>query len=354
MGDKPEKSLYFWPLASFRNVKALLFLAVFSMAIVSPAAVSTAADNETCYGCHADPEKIEKTEKARIDPVTGEITVVPLLIDRELFEKTAHGGEDFSCYDCHTEFEDMDDEELEENGHEPNLKPVDCITFCHDDPAEEFLKSTHVKLMREKNKDVPTCKDCHNGLTYFFGPSGEKAPMYVPRGTDPLHRKLTIEACASCHQDYFASYRNNAHGQVTALGYTSTDVPVCFDCHGKHEILNSSEPESKVGEANIIETCGSCHAEAHASFVKHIEHPQIKNLAFYKSMFIALKSARQDPGSLKKIIKDPQVVLCIVFVAYIGILTMTFAKFGLHALLGWLSTIRDELRRKEGSDEEHH
>ena len=42
--------------------------------------------------------------------------------------------------------------------------------------------------------------------------------MDVPARTDPFHRKLAIDACGSCHEDYLDSYKNNAHGQVAALG----------------------------------------------------------------------------------------------------------------------------------------
>jgi nitrate/TMAO reductase-like tetraheme cytochrome c subunit len=273
-----------------------------------------------------------------------------MLIDEAAFKASAHGGEDFFCIDCH---QDLDGKDVTE-GHKPNLKPVDCITFCHDDPAEDYLQSTHVKLMRENNKDVLTCKDCHSGLSYHYTPMGEKSPRDVPKGTDPLHRKLTIDACGSCHQDYLNSYKNNAHGQVATLGHTTTDVPVCFDCHGKHKILNSSDPESKVGKERILETCGSCHANANASFVKHVEHPQIKNIKYYKTLLAAIKNARSDPGNLKTVIKSPQTILCIVFVMYVGILAFTFSAFGLHCLLSWFAVVRDEYRRKEHGDEEQH
>jgi len=208
--------------------------------------------------------------------------------------------------------------------------------------------------MRENNKDVLTCKDCHAGLSYHYTPLGEKSPRDVPKGTDPLHRKLTIDACGSCHQDYLNSYKNNAHGQVATLGHTTTDVPVCFDCHGKHKILNSSDPESKVGKERIMETCGSCHANANASFVRHVEHPQIKNIKYYKTLLAAIKNARSDPENLKKVIKNPQTILCIVFVMYVGILAFTFSSFGLHSLLSWFAVVRDEYRRKEHGDEEQH
>ncbi len=350
MSYKREKSCVLGILSDFMKFRMSAFLVLCLTVIGLSPAITIAGDNGPCLECHTKQDKLKTTEKAKIDPISGEIKVVSLLIDEAIFKTTAHGGEDFFCIDCH---QDLDGADVTE-GHKPNLKPVDCITFCHDDPADEYLQSSHVKLMKENNKDVPTCKDCHFGLTYHFTPLGEKSPMYVPRGTDPLHRKLTIQSCGSCHQDYLDSYKNNAHGQVTALGHTTTDVPVCFDCHGMHTILNSSEPESKVGKEKILETCGSCHANANESFVKHVEHPQIKNIKYYKTLLTALKNARNDPENLKKVLKNPQTILCIVFVMYIGILGFTFSSFGLHSLLTWFATARDEHKRKGHANEEHH
>lgn len=301
MSYKLKKSLIKWVLSGFKGFRLSIFMTVTTVAALSPAIIF-AGDNGPCLECHMSLEKLDVAEKTKINPVTGEIKVVSMLIDEVAFKASAHGADDFFCTDCH---QDLDRVDLSD-GHKPNLKPVDCITFCHDDPADDFLDSTHVKLMKEKNFDVPTCKDCHAGVSYKRSVLGERSPRDVPKYNDPIHRKDTIEMCGSCHQDYYDSYRNNAHGQVTALGYTSTDLPVCFDCHGKHWILNSSDPESKVGEERIIETCGKCHADAHESFVKHIEHPQIKNINYYKKLLLAVRNARTDPENFKTVIKNPQ------------------------------------------------
>ena len=347
---KPKRKLTVNVASGLKRLRLPAFLVTFTSAVFLLPVILFAGDNGPCYECHTKQDKLKVTEKAKVDPVTGEIKVASMLIDEAIYKASAHGGEDFFCIDCH---QDLDGADLTE-GHKPNLKPVDCITFCHDDPAEDYLQSSHVKLMKENNKDVPTCKDCHSGLSYHYTSLGEKSPRDVPKGVDPLHRKLTIEACGSCHQDHLESYRNNAHGQVTSLGHTTTDVPVCFDCHGKHKILNSSNPESKVGKEKIIETCGNCHANANASFVKHVEHPQIKNVNYYKTLLAAIKNARNNPDNLKKVIKNPQTILCIVFVMYVGILAFTFSSFGLHSLLCWFAVVRDERKRKGHTDEEQH
>ncbi|OQZ04650.1 MAG: hypothetical protein B6D34_02570 [Candidatus Brocadia sp. UTAMX1] len=347
---KLKESLMEGVLSGLNDFRRFVYFAISVVVVCLPPAVLTAGDNGPCIECHTTLDKLKIAEKTKIDPVTGEIRVVSMLIDEGIFKASAHGGEDFFCIDCH---QDLDGVDLSE-GHKPNLKPVDCITFCHDDPAEDYLQSSHVKLMKENNRDVPTCKDCHAGLTYHYTPMGEKSPRDVPRDTDPVHRRLIIESCGTCHQEYLSSYRNNAHGQVASLGYTTIDIPVCSDCHGKHKILNSEDPESKVGKEKILRTCGSCHANANASFVKHIEHPQIKNIKYYKKLLTALKNARSNPEDLKNLIKSPQTILCLVFVAYIGILAFTFSSFGVHSLLCWFATVRDEYKRKGHADEDQH
>ncbi len=290
-------------------------------------------ENSDCIECHIDPSKCDV--KVRVDHVTGDVEIVSMIVDEEAYAKSAHGGEDFYCIDCHADLEDSEGE------HYPNLQPVDCITFCHDDPAEEYLESKHVSLMKENGVQPPTCKHCH---------AGEKSKRDTPRANDLAHRADTIEKCGGCHEEYYHSYRNNLHGQITALGHFDTDIATCVDCHGMHTILHSTEPESTLGSENVIETCGTCHPGANDSFVKHIAHPQYKNIEYYKSAVAAILNIRKDPEQIWSIIKSPQIILTILFLMYIGILLQTFAGFGMHSLLSWLGTILDE---RKGKDSKH-
>ena len=291
-------------------------------------------ENSECLKCHTDPAEVDM--KVRVDHVSGEVEIVSMLVDEDAYGKSAHGGEDFYCIDCHSDLEESEGE------HYPNLKPVDCITFCHDDPGVEFLESKHVELMKKNDVQPPTCKHCH---------AGEKSKRDTPRANDLYHRADTIEKCGGCHEEYLYSYRNNLHGQVTALGHVDIDIATCVDCHGQHTILHSSEPESTLGSENAVETCGKCHPGANEKFVKHVAHPQYKNIQYYKSALVALKNIRKDPEQINNIITSPQIILTAIFLIYIGILVQTFAGFGMHSLLTWLGTILDE--RKEGKESEH-
>ena len=54
-----------------------------------------------------------------------------------------------------------------------------------------ILQSTHVGLMRENNKDVPTCKDCHAGfIISLYSLMGEKSPRDVPKGYGSSSQKV--------------------------------------------------------------------------------------------------------------------------------------------------------------------
>jgi len=103
---------------------------------------------------------------------------------------------------------------------------------CHDEsPAahEQLAKSVH---------DGADCTDCHVDITEL--PHDELAPA----------------ACGSCHEDAVATYTMHGRGQ---LGVTP-DLPLCQDCHGTHDMLSGSDPQSKVHPRNLVATCGHCHA----------------------------------------------------------------------------------------------
>ncbi len=327
--------------------KSGFLLLAFFVLCFSPKLI--AQENSDCLQCHENAEMCADfgaVEKARIDAVTGDIDIVSMVVDQEAFATSIHGGEDFYCIDCHGDLEES------EGMHKPDVRRVDCGGFCHSDQAETYFDSNHVSLMKAKGFTPPSCKNCHIGLAFHQSTWGKEKPMFVPHADSAAHRKLTIETCGNCHQEYFAEYKNNFHGQVAALGFTGLEIPTCADCHGSHDILNSSNPDSKMGEQNRIAVCGKCHEGSNLNFVRHIEHPKIKDVGFYKSLVSAILHFRSNPEAVKDIGKNPQSSLLIVFVAYIGLLVMIFSKFGMHSLLIWLRTILDERNGKEGDSHE--
>lgn len=66
--------------------------------------------------------------------------------------------------------------------------------------------------------------------------------------------------CARCHPEEAEEYQKNIHLSF-ALPTPGKELPLCFDCHTKHNVLPHDDPESSVNVNNIGETCGNCHQE---------------------------------------------------------------------------------------------
>ena len=83
---KPRESLMTEILSGVKRLELSAFLAIcVTIFILSPAKLF-AGDNGPCIECHTKPDKLKVAEKAKIDPVTGEIKVSSMLIDEASFK----------------------------------------------------------------------------------------------------------------------------------------------------------------------------------------------------------------------------------------------------------------------------
>ena len=84
------------------------------------------------------------------------------------------------------------------------------------------------------------------------GPALHRLP-HRPRDRSPQngHFKMASDKrCGKCHQDRLLHYRDTYHGKAMALGKpnVASDVAACFDCHGHHDVLPPSNPESRLSK----------------------------------------------------------------------------------------------------------
>jgi len=75
----------------------------------------------------------------------------------------------------------------------------------------------------------------------------------------PHQEKPAPVACGSCHDDVAQIYAESLHGQAVARGEKL--APRCWDCHGAHDIMPHTSPDSRVVKFNIPYMCGRCHKE---------------------------------------------------------------------------------------------
>ena len=88
------------------------------------------------------------------------------------------------------------------------------------------------------------CIDCHGGAeTFWAAPHNSGQP-------------LTYK-CASCHGDVQAKYEKSVHGMWHDRG--DPLAATCVSCHGGHDILPSTNPDSRTSKFHLHETCGACH-----------------------------------------------------------------------------------------------
>jgi len=87
-----------------------------------------------------------------------------------------------------------------------------------------------------------SCTDCHADA------------MEIPHP-----EALAKVDCSTCHGDVQDVYAASSHGIALAAG--NPDAPGCADCHGTHDILPATHPESHVSHLNMVGTCARCHTD---------------------------------------------------------------------------------------------
>jgi len=116
-----------------------------------------------------------------------------------------------------------------------------------------------------------TCADCHGG-----DPTSERMGIAMDRTKGFIgspSRSQTVGICGSCHgdpermrkynlpTDQYAKYWTSVHGQRLAAA-SDTQVAICIDCHGSHDVKKASDPTAAVYPPNVPALCAGCHADA--------------------------------------------------------------------------------------------
>jgi hypothetical protein len=196
----------------------------------------TAKLNEGCYTCH---ELVYKKFLTGMHArnLNGGNTQAPLCVD-------CHGSHDVKAIS-------------------PDSFAQSCGD-CHQAIYSSYANSMHAVKAGEAG-DAPTCADCH-GEHSITGPR------------DPDFRRASLVKCLECHQDeaLMAKYDVPAdlfdpnvddYHFVPVSMFDRVDVdiagraPVCYDCHGMHNIRPSSDPASLASSANLTRNCRQCHPE---------------------------------------------------------------------------------------------
>ena len=173
--------------------------------------------------------------------------------------------------------------------------PTTC-SKCHNAIYQKYRTSVHgAALTEETNTDVPTCINCH-GVHNIGNP------------TTAAFRLKSPELCANCHTNpaimdkygistnVLNTYVSDFHGTTVTLFEKQspdapTNKPVCYDCHGIHDISRVDDPQTGIEmQQNLLVRCKVCHPDATSNFPSawmshYIPSPEHYSLVYYVNLF---------------------------------------------------------------------
>jgi hypothetical protein len=192
------------------------------------------------------------------------------------------------CTDCHG------NHNIQQPDEPGGISPRTCQR-CHSQIFYLYEESVHgAALISEGNPDVPSCTDCH-GSHKMLGPNNSPFHLFSPSICARCHGDQELMSRYGISTDVLDTYITDFHGTTVTMFQQvapdqETNKPVCIDCHGVHDILPPTDPNSHVMKENLLDTCQKCHPNATTNFpdawMSHFKpRPDKYKFVYYVSMF---------------------------------------------------------------------
>lgn len=175
-----------------------------------------------------------------------------------------------SCSDCHGAHQVLPPSDPTSSVSHQNVAST-CGT-CHQGIADTFVKSVHGSGTPPEGKTLPTCEECHTSHS-------------IQRSEETTFQLSMMEQCGRCHSEQADTFFTSYHGKVTQLGRKG--AATCYDCHGSHGVLPTSDPASTLSPENAVKTCAQCHPKAGPGFTQYITHATHDEPDRYPFLFLA-------------------------------------------------------------------
>jgi hypothetical protein len=161
---------------------------------------------------------------------------------------------------------------------------------CHGEIQHQYRQSVHGTALVTGNPDVPTCIDCH-GVHNIHDPRTARFRLASPRMCADCHTDKRRMAKYGLSTQVLRTYVADFHGSTVTLFQRlhpdqATNKPVCYDCHGIHDIASKTEPRRGLHvKENLLRTCRKCHPDASTNFpeawLSHYVPTRDRNPAVY-------------------------------------------------------------------------
>lgn len=201
------------------------------------------------------------------------------------------------CHDPHTQAKLTDDQ----GKLVPEAREWVALTCakCHNAIFEQYKDSVHgAGIVAGNNPDVPTCTDCH-GVHSIGDPTTAQFRLNSPQMCAECHTDETMMSKYGLSTNVLSTYVADFHGTTVTLFQKQhpdqeTNKPVCYDCHGVHNIIKTDDPENGIAmKENMLVACQRCHPDATANFPDswlshYIPSPDRYPLVYYVNLFYTL------------------------------------------------------------------
>lgn len=175
------------------------------------------------------------------------------------------------CTDCHNPHS-----QPPIGGTESNLnirvEAAQKCARCHNAIYGQYQQSVHgAALLEESNSDVPACTDCH-GVHKISDPTTNTFRLSSPQLCANCHTDAAIMEKYGLSTNVLNTYVADFHGTTVTLFQAQSpdqpsNKPVCYDCHGIHDIKRVNDPVHGLEmKQNLLTKCQQCHPEAGPNF----------------------------------------------------------------------------------------
>lgn len=202
------------------------------------------------------------------------------------------------CSDCHTahEVRQINDPVTNEPLPETRVWVPETCAQCHNDIYQKYLTSVHGSaLVDDENTDAPSCIDCH-GVHNIEDPTTNEFRLKSPQICAKCHTDPEIMDKYGISTDVLDTFVADFHGTTVTLFEkqtpdAETNKPVCYDCHGIHDIKRADDPEKGLHvRENLLVRCQVCHPDATINFPDawlshYIPSAEKAPLVYYVNLF---------------------------------------------------------------------
>jgi len=234
-----------------------------------------------CVSCHVGFDPEELPHKENITPVTcvncHKNAPVKHQFHPQILKTNGRGtkvGE--NCKDCHGTHNIISPKKKGSPFYKTNI--VDGCGRCHKTEKKHFLKSTHYQAFKKDLKGAPNCLICHESPITDITIKRDSLQVKIAQENLCLSCHLDnpdVRDRIAPSTAFIKSYENSVHGK--ALNGGNAKAANCVDCHTAHEMEKGTNPTSTVFKTNIPHTCSKCHSAIEKEYSESIHGVALAN-----------------------------------------------------------------------------